>query len=205
MLWKFAVEIIITMTSKWARWRLKSPASRLFIQPYNQAHIKKHQSSASLAFVRGIHRWPGNGSFWWRHNDINLFRIDLPRKWTDEEVVNQRSQPSGGRSVTKPEKPLQNISLNVVQWSYMELIRYLYHFTPWVAIQASRCAGRVDRTLAVKNPGDSLRPSYGNGGRAVPPGTIAVLLQDIPGEEGSLPITYPDLIRPMYWASLVGI
>ena len=76
---------------------------------------------------------------------------------------------------------------------------------PWVAIQASRCAGRVDRILAVKNPGVSLRPSYENGGRVVPPGTIAVLLQDILGEKGSLPIRYPDLIRPMYWVSFVGI
>ena len=43
------------------RRRLKSPASRLFTQPFIQAHIKwKYQSSASLAFVRGIHRWPVN-------------------------------------------------------------------------------------------------------------------------------------------------
>ena len=70
--------------------------------------------------------------------------------------------------------------------------------SPWVAIKASRCAGRVDRILAVKNPGVSLRPSYENGGRVVPPSTITVLLQDIPGEKGSLPIRYPDLIRPMY-------
>ena len=56
------------------------------------------------------------------------------------------------------------------------------HFPPWVAIQASRCAGRVNGILAVKNPGVSLRPSYENGGRMVPPGTITALLQDIPGE-----------------------
>ena len=39
-----------------------SPASRLFTQPFIQAHIKekKNQSSALLAFVRGIHRWPLN-------------------------------------------------------------------------------------------------------------------------------------------------
>ena len=74
-----------------------------------------------------------------------------------------------------------------------------------VDIQASRCAGRVHRFLAVKNLGVSLRHSYENGGRVVPPGTVAVLLQDIPGEKGSLPIRYPDLVRPMYWVSLVGI
>ena len=42
-------------------WRLKSPASRLFTQPFIQrADQRKHQSSASLAFVPGIHRWPVN-------------------------------------------------------------------------------------------------------------------------------------------------
>ena len=42
----------ITITSLWGRWRLKSPASRLFAQSFIQAQIKqKHQSSASLAFV----------------------------------------------------------------------------------------------------------------------------------------------------------
>ena len=49
--------VAITMTSQWARWRLKSPASRLFIQPFIQAQIKeKNQISVSLAFVRS-HRW----------------------------------------------------------------------------------------------------------------------------------------------------
>ena len=38
-----------------------SPASRLFIQPFVQgADQRKHQSSSSLAFVRGIHQWPVN-------------------------------------------------------------------------------------------------------------------------------------------------
>ena len=52
----------ITLTSQWVRWCLKSPASRLFTQPtvYSGADQRKHQSSASLAFVRGIHRWPVN-------------------------------------------------------------------------------------------------------------------------------------------------
>ena len=44
------------MTSKWARWRLKSPAPTV----YPGADQRKHQSSASLAFVRGIYRWPVN-------------------------------------------------------------------------------------------------------------------------------------------------
>ena len=58
--------ITITMTSQWAGWRLKSPASRLFTQPFIRAQIKKkHQSPASLAFVRGIHRRPVNSPHKW--------------------------------------------------------------------------------------------------------------------------------------------
>ena len=53
--------ISITLTSQWARWRLKSPASRLFTQLFIQVQIKKkHQSSASLAFMWRIHRGPVN-------------------------------------------------------------------------------------------------------------------------------------------------
>ena len=57
---------IITMASQWARWHLKSPASRLFTQPFIQgADQRKHQRFASLAFVRGNHRWPGNSPHKW--------------------------------------------------------------------------------------------------------------------------------------------
>ena len=45
----------------------------LFTQSYNSdADQRKHQRSASLAFVRGIHRGPAkyaeNVSIWWRHH-----------------------------------------------------------------------------------------------------------------------------------------
>ena len=51
--------IFIAMTSYWAHWRLNSPVSRSFTQPFIQgADQRKHESSASLAFVLGIHRWP---------------------------------------------------------------------------------------------------------------------------------------------------
>ena len=51
----------ITMPSEWVRWRLKSPSLRLFIWPFIKGPItEKHQSSASLAIVWGIHRWPVN-------------------------------------------------------------------------------------------------------------------------------------------------
>ena len=56
----------ITMASRWALWRPKSPAWRLFTQPFIQGvDQRKHQSSASLAFVRGIHRWSVNSPHKW--------------------------------------------------------------------------------------------------------------------------------------------
>ena len=67
ILW-WNANIYITMTSQWARWCLKSPASPLFTQLFIQgADQREHHSSASLAFVRGIHRWPK-----WKH---------FPRYW----------------------------------------------------------------------------------------------------------------------------
>ena len=51
---------VIAMTSKWALWRFKSPASQLFTQLFIQALIKQSiKSSTSLVIVRGIHRWTG--------------------------------------------------------------------------------------------------------------------------------------------------
>ena len=67
------------MTSQWVRLRPKSPTSRLFTQPFVQAHIKEN--------IKAPHRWPvwgvppvtggfptqrtsnvENVSIWWRHH-----------------------------------------------------------------------------------------------------------------------------------------
>ena len=51
---------------------------------YSGAYQRKHQSSASLAFLRGIHQWPvkflaqrasdaENISIWWRHHDRHIY------------------------------------------------------------------------------------------------------------------------------------
>ena len=51
----------ITMTSLWARLRLKSPASRLFTQSYIQAQIKENiKAPRHRPFFRGIHQLPMN-------------------------------------------------------------------------------------------------------------------------------------------------
>ena len=69
----------IAVTSYWVQWRLKSPAYRLFAQPFVQGHIKDN--------IKAPHYWPlwgeppviggfpsqrtsnaGNVSIWWRHH-----------------------------------------------------------------------------------------------------------------------------------------
>ena len=56
---------IITMTLKWARWRLKSPASRLFTQPFIQAQIKENiKAPRHLPLCRSLVNSPHKGQ--WR-------------------------------------------------------------------------------------------------------------------------------------------
>ena len=44
-----------------ARWRLKSPASRWYAQPFTRVQIKEDiKAPRQWAFVRGIHWWPVN-------------------------------------------------------------------------------------------------------------------------------------------------
>ena len=42
---------------------------------YSDAVQRKHQSSASLAFVRGIHRWPVNSPHKWRVTRKSFFHL----------------------------------------------------------------------------------------------------------------------------------
>ena len=54
----------ITVMSHWALWRLKSPASRLFAQPFfSDAYQRKFQRSASQNFVRESHHWLMDSSY----------------------------------------------------------------------------------------------------------------------------------------------
>ena len=46
---------VITVTSKWARWRLKSPTSRLCTQPFVQTQIKEN--------IKAPRHWPLWGEF----------------------------------------------------------------------------------------------------------------------------------------------
>ena len=97
----FIPNTIITVTSQWDRVRLKSPASMVYPTVNSVVDQKKHQSSASLAFVRGIHRWlvnsPHKGSdaenfsIWWRHHGIRTYIQDTCLSWNTIHRKNTRN------------------------------------------------------------------------------------------------------------------
>ena len=79
--------VSITVTTKWARWHVKSPASRLFTQAFIQAHIKeiiqapRHtglcagNSPVTGEFTAQVASNAEKVSTWWRHHghsELNL-------------------------------------------------------------------------------------------------------------------------------------
>ena len=76
----------ITVTLLWAQWRLKSPASRLFAQPFVRAQIKENIKAPRHWTLWGKtigDRWitsqraseAENVSIWWRHHLPHLFPL----------------------------------------------------------------------------------------------------------------------------------
>ena len=62
---------------------------------YSGADQRKHQSSVSLAFVRGIHRSPvspHNVSIWWRHHVSRDVYLEIP----DLNVLESKYEYSDG-------------------------------------------------------------------------------------------------------------
>ena len=60
----------IKVTSQWTRWRLKSPASRLYTQPFVQTQIKKN--------IKTPRHWPFSVEI---PKLINWILIDVPLRW----------------------------------------------------------------------------------------------------------------------------
>ena len=98
---------------------------------YSDVDQRKHQSSASLAFVRGIHRdrWiprtkgqlRGNASIWWRHHDRGISVKDM------DTFVGYflRNWPWGGRGGYE-----YIWSIRGDRTVYMT--RYFHYFFDWV-------------------------------------------------------------------------
>ena len=73
---------VITLTSQWAQWRLKSPASGLFIQLFIQVQVKENIRKLRVTGLC-VENPPGTGEFsaqkasnadnvfiWWRHHVV---------------------------------------------------------------------------------------------------------------------------------------
>ena len=63
---------------------------------YSGTYQRKHQSSASLAFVRGIHRWPVNSPHKWP-----VTRKNVSILWHHHEVMAMNGTRINGDSVYK--------------------------------------------------------------------------------------------------------
>ena len=73
--------LAIAMTSQWAQWLLKSPASRLFTESFSQAQIKETSKLRVTGLCEGNSPMTGefpaqtainavNVSIWWRHHTV---------------------------------------------------------------------------------------------------------------------------------------
>ena len=92
----------ITVTSQWVPWRLKSPASQLFVQPFVQAHINKN--------IKALRHW----SLWGNPSVIGGFpshkgRVTQKMFPFDEVIMRQRDWQPGSffdynRLTTSPTK-----------------------------------------------------------------------------------------------------
>ena len=100
------------------------------------ADHRKHQSSVSLAFVRGIHRWPVNSqrasnaenvSIWWRHHHRSTTTQDfvgVMSEWClalpSYYILIKDSQPLTGRLCWA------HADTSVVDWSEMNVGKVEY-------------------------------------------------------------------------------
>ena len=60
------------------------------------ADQRKHQSSTSLAFVRGIHRWPVDAEIvwlWWRHHELLSSDWSQILRNASNEILNTHKLP----------------------------------------------------------------------------------------------------------------
>ena len=79
---------------------------------YSDADHRKHQSSASLAFVRGIHRdrwiprtkasYAENVSIWWRHHDSEWCTYPNPTAAVDDNAIISVSSVTQLRCAASP-------------------------------------------------------------------------------------------------------
>ena len=113
---------IIIVTTKWARWRLKSPAciSIVYSTRYSSACERTHQSSASLDFGRGIHRWPSHR---WLVNSPHKGPVTRKRFPLNDVIMHSQRPITGKRTF-----PCHDVNIRyhkcMQAWNVLGVIAY---------------------------------------------------------------------------------
>ena len=108
------VALTIIMMSQWARWRRKSPASRLFTQLFIQAQVNEN--------IKAPRNWPlseeftvtgefpaqrvsnaENVSIWWRHHVLSCLMISYSMFSHSARDSSSRNSPPACNDGTRPE------------------------------------------------------------------------------------------------------
>ena len=110
----------------------------VYLTVYSRADQRKHQSSASLAFVRGIHRWSGefpaqrasnaeNVSIRWRHHAI-LYRIT-------KEIYNVRYVRCNTPCIMYTKSGTQTCHVTYILWRLWLFVSLSHVSTMYMCVQ----------------------------------------------------------------------
>ena len=116
--------VFITMTSEWSRWHLKSPASRLFTQPFVQAQIQENIKAPHHWLLRGEFtgdRWISRTEDQWSRKCFHLMASSVPCIPCQILAINQQ-------------KILYRA--HIIRWDYSKL---LTKHTPYFARKGEPC------------------------------------------------------------------
>ena len=115
----------------------------VYLTVYSGADQRKHQSSASLTSVRGIHRWPVNSphkkasnaenvSIWWRyHDNSNVVEISFGSHPYSNELIttNFGAWRSSSRSRFKSHRV--NARGEVEHWEFPAMLPMTLNWFLW--------------------------------------------------------------------------
>ena len=139
----------ITVTSYWERVQHKSPATRLFTQPFVQVQIKEN--------IKAPRHWPFWGEFtgdfpaqrasnaenvsiWWRHRDKDGYHI-YPKLILNWNFAKSRS------SITSVSFQLYNCFCNFARSTAVPLWCSVQNFKAIAQLRNKLCADEISRDL----------------------------------------------------------
>ena len=129
---------IITMTSQWARWCLKSPALLLFTQPFIRAQMKKTSKLRVTGLCEGnspgTSEFPAqmasnveNVSIWWRHHDITGMKKCYSSLFLNASLrLHHCIKILDYCSVVSSANAIQNTEIETYGWLWLHVISQIY-------------------------------------------------------------------------------